>query len=68
MKHFQIFSDGSQAGGGQPEVLLQSRSLSRAVGVALTRAGPALWRASYTAPTPGHYLLRVTWDNRLVKG
>ncbi|XP_039765519.1 filamin-A [Pararge aegeria] len=59
--------DGSAAGPGAPEASLTSPE-GDFIAVALTAAGPGLWRATYTPRRPGDHQLRVTWAGRLVKG
>ncbi|XP_047523197.1 filamin-A isoform X1 [Pieris napi] len=59
--------DGSAAGLGSPEASLNSPD-GESVPVALTAAGPGLWRATYTPRRAGDHHLRVLWAGRLVKG
>lgn len=60
-------TDGSAAGPGSPEAILTSPD-SETLPVALTAAGPGLWRATYTPRRAGDHQLRVMWAGRLVKG
>ncbi|VVC87916.1 unnamed protein product [Leptidea sinapis] len=57
---------GSAAGPGVPEASLNSPD-GESVPVALTAAGPGLWRATYTPRRAGDHHLRVLWAGRLVK-
>ncbi|XP_045503234.1 filamin-A [Colias croceus] len=59
--------DGSAAGPGAPEASLSSPD-GETIPVALTAAGPGLWRATYTPRRAGDHHLRVLWAGRLVKG
>lgn len=59
--------DGSAAGPGAPEASLSSPD-GDVIPVALTAAGPGLWRATYTPRRGGEHQLRVTWASRPVKG
>ncbi|GBP23055.1 Filamin-A [Eumeta japonica] len=59
--------DGSAAGPGAPEASLTSTD-GETVPVALTAAGPGLWRATYTPRRAGDHQLRVLWAGRPVKG
>lgn len=34
----------------------------------ISLAGEKIWRAAYTIPIPGNYLLSVLWAGRPVKG
>ncbi|CAH0406003.1 unnamed protein product [Chilo suppressalis] len=59
--------DGSAAGPGSPDASLTSPDGDN-ISVALTAAGPGLWRATYTPRRAGDHQLRVTWAGRMVKG
>ncbi|KYB28607.1 Filamin-A-like Protein [Tribolium castaneum] len=60
--------DGSKAGAGNPEVTLHAADSNLPIPVMISLAGEKIWRATYTIPTPGNYLLSVLWAGRPVKG
>ncbi|XP_060517037.1 filamin-C [Cylas formicarius] len=60
--------DGSKASSGNPEVTLYAADSNIPVPVMMSVAGEKIWKASYTADTPGSYLLSVLWAGRPIKG
>ena len=62
----EFIIDGTEAGPGKPSVRLSG--VKQDVDVRVIQTSTDTYKCSYTAQTPGAYLLNILWNDRQIKG